>query len=186
MRAERPRGLWAQLSGSERDRLFEAIGYAEGAQKPEKPKQYIGKDQASSSGNCEDWSTDKEVCVSWVSHKTFFCRWTSQMTTTRLDRLVVLVTALTDMAAFTEHKLNATLVNCSVSMLSDTGEVLASHLTHLLVSLETRPAAAAYKVSLRIESAVIEGASLEHHLVPLITANVNSGETAWEARQNLH
>ena len=43
MRAERPRGLWAQLSGSERDRLFEAIGYAEGVQRTEKPKQYIGE-----------------------------------------------------------------------------------------------------------------------------------------------
>lgn len=42
VRAERARGLWAQLSGSERDRLFEAIGYAEGSQRPEKPRQYIG------------------------------------------------------------------------------------------------------------------------------------------------
>ncbi|KAE8750068.1 hypothetical protein FOCC_FOCC003192 [Frankliniella occidentalis] len=115
VRAERPRGLWAQLSGSERDRLFEAIGYAEGTQRPEKPKQYI------------------------------------------------------------EHKLNVTLVNCSLSLVSDAGEVLASHLTHLLASLETRPAASAYKISLRVESAVVEGASLEHHLVPLATANVNSG-----------
>ena len=75
-----------------------------------------------------------------------------------------------------EHKLNVTLVNCAVSLLSDTGEAMASHLTHLLASLETRPAANAYKMSLRVESAVVEGASLEHHLVPLVTANVNSGE----------
>lgn len=81
-----------------------------------------------------------------------------------------------------EHKLNVTLVNCSVSLLSDTGEVLASHLTHLLVSLETRPAANAYKLSMRVESAVVEGASLEHHLVPLVTANVNSGTRVQPSR----
>jgi hypothetical protein len=43
VRTEKDRGLWAQLSLAERKKLCEAIGYVEGAIKPEKPKQYIGK-----------------------------------------------------------------------------------------------------------------------------------------------
>jgi len=43
VQTEKDRGLWAQLSLAERKKLCEAIGYVEGAIKPEKPKQYIGK-----------------------------------------------------------------------------------------------------------------------------------------------
>jgi hypothetical protein len=42
VQTEKDRGLWAQLSLAERKKLCEAIGFVEGATKPEKPKQYIG------------------------------------------------------------------------------------------------------------------------------------------------
>ena len=43
VQTEKDHGLWAQLSPAERKKLCEVIGYVEGAVKPEKPKQYIGK-----------------------------------------------------------------------------------------------------------------------------------------------
>lgn len=39
---EKERGLWAQLSSPEKKKLFDTIGFVEGAIRPEKPKQYIG------------------------------------------------------------------------------------------------------------------------------------------------
>jgi len=42
VKTDKSRGLWTQLSTQERSKLFEAIGYAEGVARPEKPKQYIG------------------------------------------------------------------------------------------------------------------------------------------------
>jgi hypothetical protein len=43
VQTEKDRGIWAQLSLAERKKLCDVIGYVEGAKKPEKPKQYIGK-----------------------------------------------------------------------------------------------------------------------------------------------
>ena len=43
VQTEKDHGLWAQLSLAERKKLCEVIGYVEGAIKPEKPKQYTGK-----------------------------------------------------------------------------------------------------------------------------------------------
>ncbi|GFG28735.1 hypothetical protein Cfor_06015 [Coptotermes formosanus] len=40
VQTEKDRGLWAQLSLAERKKLCEVIGYVEGAERPEKPKQY--------------------------------------------------------------------------------------------------------------------------------------------------
>ncbi|XP_071038592.1 intermembrane lipid transfer protein VPS13A [Parasteatoda tepidariorum] len=74
------------------------------------------------------------------------------------------------------HKLNFTLANCTLSLINDGKEILVATITHFLSSLETRPGAKAYKVSARTESVVIEGASLENDLVPIITAdNITSG-----------
>ncbi|XP_073981480.1 intermembrane lipid transfer protein VPS13A-like isoform X2 [Rhodnius prolixus] len=105
------RGLWAQLSPSEKSTLYEAIGYAGDSVTLEKPKQYI------------------------------------------------------------EHKINFTLANCSLSLLKRGHEVLVFSLAQFLASIETRPAARAFKLSARVESFLIEGASVEHDLVPIITAD---------------
>ena len=43
VQTEKERGLWAQLSSAEKTKLCDAIGYVVGIPKPEKPKQYIGK-----------------------------------------------------------------------------------------------------------------------------------------------
>jgi vacuolar protein sorting-associated protein 13A/C len=45
-----------------------------------------------------------------------------------------------------EHKINFTLVNLSISLINRGKEVLVLTLTQLLLSLETRPAAKAFKV----------------------------------------
>ncbi|GIY87397.1 vacuolar protein sorting-associated protein 13C [Caerostris extrusa] len=75
------------------------------------------------------------------------------------------------------HKLNFTFANCTLSLVNGGKEILVATVTHFLSSLETRPGAKAYKVSARTESIVIEGASLENDLVPIITAdNVTSGK----------
>ncbi|CAH1390229.1 unnamed protein product [Nezara viridula] len=106
------RGIWAQLSPSEKTMLCDAIGYNEAASgEIEKPKQYI------------------------------------------------------------EHKVNFTLANCSLSLLNRGHEVMVLTLAQFLASLETRPSAKAFKLSGRVESFVIEGISLEHDLVPIITAD---------------
>ena len=50
-------------------------------------------------------------------------------------------------------------------------------LTQFLASLETRPSAQAFKVSARAESFIVEGASMENDLIPMITAdNILTGE----------
>lgn len=55
-------------------------------------------------------------------------------------------------------------------------EVLVVTLTQFLASLETRPSAEAFKISARAESFVVEGASVENDLIPMITAdNILSG-----------
>lgn len=79
------------------------------------------------------------------------------------------------------HKLNFTLANCTLSLINEEKEILVATVTHFLSSLETRPGAKAYKISARTESIVIEGASLENDLVPIITAdNVTSGMLIFE------
>jgi hypothetical protein len=51
-------------------------------------------------------------------------------------------------------------------------------LAQFLASLETRPTGEAFKLSARVESFVVEGASIEHDLVPIITAdNIYTGES---------
>ncbi|KAL1131713.1 hypothetical protein AAG570_011326 [Ranatra chinensis] len=118
--ANKGRGIWAQLSPTEKNKLFDAIGYSEGSPTvPEKPKQY------------------------------------------------------------TEHKVNFTLANCSLSLVNRGHEILVLTLGQFLASLETRPTAEAFKLSARVESFVVEGASIEHDLVPIVTAdNIYTGTTS--------
>ncbi|CAG5002581.1 unnamed protein product [Parnassius apollo] len=109
VKTERSKSLWSHLSSPEKKRVCELIGYAEGAPKQDKSKQYI------------------------------------------------------------EHKLNLTLANCSLTLMNRSKEVLVVTLTQFLASLETRPSAKAYKVSARTECIVIEGATSDGELVPLLT-----------------
>ncbi|RVE50817.1 hypothetical protein evm_004566 [Chilo suppressalis] len=71
---------------------------------------------------------------------------------------------------YIEHKLNLTLANCSLTLMNRSKEVLVVTLTQFLASLETRPSAKAYKLSARAESIVIEGATSDGELVPLLSA----------------
>ncbi|KAG8309677.1 hypothetical protein J6590_078973 [Homalodisca vitripennis] len=118
--ADKGRGIWSQLSASEKNKLFDAIGYVEEVPcRPEKPKQYI------------------------------------------------------------EHKVNFTLANCNLSLVNRGREILVLTLAQFLASIETRPSARAFKLSARVESFVVEGASVEHDLVPIITAdNILTGNTS--------
>ncbi|XP_048515019.1 intermembrane lipid transfer protein VPS13C-like isoform X2 [Athalia rosae] len=80
---------------------------------------------------------------------------------------------------YIDHKYNFTLANCSLSLLNEDKEVLVITLTQFLASVETRPYASAFKISARAESFVIEGASSDNELIPLITAdNILTGNTA--------
>ncbi|XP_045499068.1 vacuolar protein sorting-associated protein 13A-like [Colias croceus] len=80
---------------------------------------------------------------------------------------------------YIEHKLNLTLANCSLTLINRSKEVLVVTLTQFLASLETRPSAKAYKLSLRADNLVVEGVSSDGELVHmLITARESSMGTA--------
>ncbi|KAG1650405.1 Vacuolar protein sorting-associated protein 13C [Nymphon striatum] len=80
---------------------------------------------------------------------------------------------------YIEHKLNFTLANCALSLIDQNREILVMTLTQFLMSVETRPSADAFRLSARTESFVVEGASVEHDLVPIITADhATSGTNA--------
>lgn len=68
---------------------------------------------------------------------------------------------------FLEHKINLTIANCIVSLISGSNELMVITIGHLMSSLETRPSAKAYKISTRVESINVE-ASVEYSLVPII------------------
>ncbi|XP_046422194.1 vacuolar protein sorting-associated protein 13A-like isoform X1 [Neodiprion fabricii] len=83
------------------------------------------------------------------------------------------------LSQYIDHKYNFTLANCSLSLLNEDKEVLVITLTQFLASIETRPYASAFKISARAESFVIEGASSDNELIPLITAdNILTGNMA--------
>ncbi|VVC88042.1 unnamed protein product, partial [Leptidea sinapis] len=69
---------------------------------------------------------------------------------------------------YIEHKINLTLSNCSVTLMNRSKEVLVVTLTQFLASLETRPSAKAYKLSIRTDNLVIEGLSADGELVHLL------------------
>ncbi|XP_067142942.1 intermembrane lipid transfer protein VPS13A-like isoform X2 [Centruroides vittatus] len=74
------------------------------------------------------------------------------------------------------HKLNFTLANCTFSLINFDKEILVITLTQFVTSIETRPSNKAFKISARTESFVVEGASIENDLVPIMTAdNITSG-----------
>ncbi|XP_015594990.1 vacuolar protein sorting-associated protein 13A isoform X2 [Cephus cinctus] len=96
-----------------------------------------------------------------------------------LSGMVINAEKLENVPKHIDRKYNFSLINYSLSFLLNDREVLVVTLTQFLASIETRPGLLAYKVSARAESFVIEGASAENELVPLITTdNVLTGNMA--------
>lgn len=78
-------------------------------------------------------------------------------------------------AQYIEHKINLTVANCTISLANYDKDILVLSWCNLLCSLENRPSAGAFRVSARTESFLVEGASIEHDLVPVITADNTVG-----------
>ncbi|KYM95926.1 Vacuolar protein sorting-associated protein 13C [Cyphomyrmex costatus] len=78
-----------------------------------------------------------------------------------------------------DYKLNFTLANCCLSLLSKGKEMLIVTVTQFLTSIEARPTLLAFKISVRAESFVIEAISTDGDLVPLITVdNILTGNVS--------
>ncbi|XP_011865236.1 PREDICTED: vacuolar protein sorting-associated protein 13A-like isoform X2 [Vollenhovia emeryi] len=78
-----------------------------------------------------------------------------------------------------DYKLNFTLANCCLSLLSKDKEMLIVTVTQFLTSIEARPTLLAFKISVRAESFVVEAISTDGDLVPLITVdNVLTGNVS--------
>ncbi|XP_077263954.1 intermembrane lipid transfer protein VPS13A isoform X2 [Temnothorax americanus] len=78
-----------------------------------------------------------------------------------------------------DYKLNFTLANCCLSLLSKGKEMLIVTVTQFLTSIEARPTLLAFKISVRAESFVVEAISTDGDLVPLITVdNVLTGNVS--------
>lgn len=117
---ERERSFWSRLTPEEKEKLYEAIEYADAS--AEVPEHYIA------------------------------------------------------------HKVNFTLANCTLSLIGSTKggqqEVLVATLTQFLTSLETRPGARAFKVSARTEGFVVEGASIDHDLITILSVDRSANDVS--------
>lgn len=77
---------------------------------------------------------------------------------------------------FVDYKLNFTLANFCLTLLSKGKEMLIVTVAQLLTSIEARSTLLAFKISARAESFVVEAISTDGDLVPLITVdNVLTG-----------
>ncbi|EZA49615.1 Vacuolar protein sorting-associated protein 13A [Ooceraea biroi] len=77
------------------------------------------------------------------------------------------------------YKLNFTLANCCLSLLSKGKEMLIITVAQFLTSIEARPTLSAFKISARAESFVIEAISTDGDLIPLVTVdNVLTGNVS--------
>ncbi|XP_052241928.1 intermembrane lipid transfer protein VPS13A-like isoform X2 [Dreissena polymorpha] len=72
-----------------------------------------------------------------------------------------------------EYKLQLNMKSCCVSLVNYSKKILQVCVTQMLASFETRPGKDAYRLSCNTESFVIEGASIEHELIPIVTSDVN-------------
>lgn len=75
-----------------------------------------------------------------------------------------------------EHKVNITVHHLSGSVFVRGNEIGSIVLSQFLGSLETRPGAHAYKLSARAENLVIEGATSDQGLIPLLSVATGSGD----------
>ncbi|KAL0275996.1 UNVERIFIED_CONTAM: hypothetical protein PYX00_003683 [Menopon gallinae] len=79
---------------------------------------------------------------------------------------------------YIEHKVNLTLHHFTASVFVRGSEIASLSLSQFLGSFESRPAAQAFKVSARAESFTVEGASIEHGLVPILTVDNMAGNSS--------
>ncbi|XP_064629495.1 intermembrane lipid transfer protein VPS13A-like isoform X5 [Lineus longissimus] len=74
--------------------------------------------------------------------------------------------------SYIEHKVLIYLKSCSICLVNYGKEVLRTSITSLSASFENRPHAKGFRVTGKTESFVVEGASIEHELVPIITSDI--------------
>ncbi|KAL3882618.1 hypothetical protein ACJMK2_028943 [Sinanodonta woodiana] len=74
---------------------------------------------------------------------------------------------------YIENKVQVNLKSCSLSLVNYSKKILQISVTQMLGSWETRPAGNASRISCNTESFSIEGTSIEHELVPIVTSDVN-------------
>ncbi|WAR06888.1 VP13A-like protein [Mya arenaria] len=72
-----------------------------------------------------------------------------------------------------QYKVQVNLKSCCLSLVNYSKKILQMTVTQMLASLETRPGNNAYRLSCNTESFTVEGASIEHELIPIVTSDVN-------------
>ncbi|GFR60476.1 vacuolar protein sorting-associated protein 13A-like, partial [Elysia marginata] len=73
---------------------------------------------------------------------------------------------------YVAYKVQVILKKCCVSMVNYSKKILQASVTHLLSTFEFRPANDAFRISMNTESFAIEGASIEHELIPILTSDI--------------
>ncbi|BFZ09736.1 hypothetical protein BsWGS_12775 [Bradybaena similaris] len=73
---------------------------------------------------------------------------------------------------YVASKIQVILKRCCVSMVNYSKKILQVSVTHFLSTFEHRPGNSAFRVSCNTESFAIEGASIEHELIPILTSDI--------------
>lgn len=79
----------------------------------------------------------------------------------------------------TEHKYQFCLGNVSLSLLKTKGEILILTVTQFTISFTPSFKDDAYKAVLKVEGIVVEGASKEEHLIPIISSEHGKNSPAY-------
>ncbi|XP_076444664.1 LOW QUALITY PROTEIN: intermembrane lipid transfer protein VPS13A-like [Babylonia areolata] len=73
---------------------------------------------------------------------------------------------------FVAHKVQLIVKSCCVSLVNYSKKILQMSVSHLITTWENRPGAEAFRISCNTESFAIEGASIEHELIPILTSDI--------------
>ncbi|XP_025099873.1 vacuolar protein sorting-associated protein 13A-like isoform X2 [Pomacea canaliculata] len=73
---------------------------------------------------------------------------------------------------YVAHKVQLILKSCCVSLVNYSKKILQASVTHLITTWENRPGGDAFRLSCNTESFSIEGASIEHELIPILTSDI--------------
>nr|KAG5703288.1 hypothetical protein BaRGS_025530 [Batillaria attramentaria] len=73
---------------------------------------------------------------------------------------------------YVAHKIQLILKSCCVSLVNYSKKILQMSVTHLITTYESRPGTGAMRLSCNTESFAIEGASIEHELIPILTSDI--------------
>ncbi|KAH9508957.1 hypothetical protein Btru_048396 [Bulinus truncatus] len=73
---------------------------------------------------------------------------------------------------YVASKIQVILKRCCVSMVNYSKKILQVSVTHLLSTFEYRPGDEAFRISCNTESFAVEGASIEHELIPILTSDI--------------